>query len=124
MGRREILLESDGLAPLGDSLVLHALLSEGNGELVVDLSQLGVDLQRQAVLGDGLVQLAFVGQGVAEVVMGLGICRIDLERQAILGDGLRFAACVAGTRRKTRFRLLARLHRVGLATHRAPMKGF
>src|SRR6516162_10229651 len=37
---------------------------------------------------------------------------------------LRFAASVAETRRKTRFRPLARLYRVGLFTHRVPAKGF
>src|SRR5262249_21957081 len=35
---------------------------------------------------------------------------------------LRSAACTAP--RKTRFRLLARLYRVGLVTHKAPTKGF
>jgi hypothetical protein len=30
---------------------------------------------------------------------------------------------LTGPRRKTRFRLLARLYRVGLVTHKVPMKG-
>jgi len=37
---------------------------------------------------------------------------------------LRFARWVTRTGRKTRFRLLAKLYRVGLATHRVPAKGF
>ena len=37
---------------------------------------------------------------------------------------LRFAGRVAPTPRKTRFRLLARLSRTGLFTHRVPLKGF
>ena len=37
---------------------------------------------------------------------------------------LRFVEPVTGTRRKTRFRPLARLYRVGLLTHRVPTKGF
>jgi hypothetical protein len=39
-------------------------------------------------------------------------------------DCLRFARWVAPVGRKTRFRLLAKLYRVGLATHRVPAKGF
>ena len=38
--------------------------------------------------------------------------------------GLRFAAWVAPPRRKTRFRLLAKLYRTGLPTRRVPSKGF
>lgn len=37
---------------------------------------------------------------------------------------LRFAAPVARTPRKTRFRLLAKLYRTGLVTRRVPAKGF
>jgi len=37
---------------------------------------------------------------------------------------LRFARWVAPRRRKTRFRLLAKLYRTGLVTRRVPMKGF
>ncbi len=37
---------------------------------------------------------------------------------------LRFAAPVARTPRKTRFRLVANLCRVGVATHRVPIRGF
>ena len=37
---------------------------------------------------------------------------------------LRFVVPLAGARRKTRFRPLARRYRVGLATHRVPTKGF
>ena len=38
--------------------------------------------------------------------------------------GLRFAARVAPTQRKTRFRLPAKLYRTGLLTRRVPSKGF
>jgi len=42
-----------------------------------------------------------------------------------LGTGcLRFVRWVTPPGRKTRFRLLAKLYRVGLATHRIPTKGF
>ena len=37
---------------------------------------------------------------------------------------LRFAVAVHAAPRKTRFRLLARLYRMGLVTHKAPAKGF
>lgn len=37
---------------------------------------------------------------------------------------LRFAAPVTGAPRQTRFRSLARLSRMGLVTHRVPLKGF
>ena len=37
---------------------------------------------------------------------------------------LRFAGRVAPPPRKTRFRPLAKLYRVGLASHRVPVKGF
>jgi hypothetical protein len=46
------------------------------------------------------------------------------EWQGLGASCLRFARWVTRTGRQTRFRLLAKLYRVGLVTHRVPMKGF
>ena len=53
-----ILLESDGLAVLGDGLVQLALVTQGDAEVVVGFGVIFLEPDGLAVLGDGLVQLA------------------------------------------------------------------
>ena len=98
VGLGVILLESDGLAVLGDGLVQLALVLQGVAEVAVGLGVILLESDGLAVLGDGLVQLALILQGDAEVVVGFGVILLESDGLAVLGDGLVQLALVAAGR--------------------------
>ena len=72
VGQGVVGLEPDGLAVVGDRLVVLALALQGDAEVVVGLGEVGLQPDGLAVGGDRLVVLALALQGVAEVVVGTG----------------------------------------------------